>query len=73
MHIQKDRELWRAACPFGLWHGPAVLFDVVVDRCAVLCFAAAAQEVAAVLAELSALEAARDFACFHGPDYRPTE
>lgn len=50
-----------------------MLFDVVADRCTVLCFAAATQDVVAVLAEVSALEASRDFARFQGPDDRPAE
>ncbi len=50
-----------------------MLFDVGVHRCAVLCLAAATQDVAAVLAELSALEASRNFARFQCPGHRPTE
>ena len=65
--------LRRAARPFWLWHGPAMLFDVGVHRCTVLCFAATTQDVAAVLAEFSALEASRDFARFQCPGHRPTE
>jgi hypothetical protein len=76
MHIRKSKDsrlLRWATCPFGLWHGPAMLLDIVVHRCTVLCLAAATQDVVAVLAELSALEAARDFAYFHGPGHRPAE
>lgn len=50
-----------------------MLFDVVVDRCTVLCLAAITQDVVAALAELSALEASRDSARFQGLGHRPAE